>query len=295
MSKQIETLPWADYELIDTGKGEKLERFGPYTLRRPEPQAIWPASLPESEWEKRANASFFRSKGNAESGSWIQKPGMPERWFCRYERGPLKLRYKLALSSFKHVGIFPEQSSNWDYMAKALSEISSATGASPKVLNLFAYTGIASLAARACGAQVTHVDAVKQVVGWAKENMEASGQDGIRWLADDALKFVKREERRGNRYHCIILDPPAYGRGPDGEKWILEEQLPELLSSCSRILEEKNHCLILNLYSMGFSSLIAENLVKTYFPDSESESGELFLTDSFGRKLPLGIFSRCRG
>jgi 23S rRNA (cytosine1962-C5)-methyltransferase len=292
---QEEVKPWDDYELLDTGGGEKLERFGKHILRRPEPQAIWPKSLPEQEWESRAQASFFRSKGNAESGNWIQKPGMPERWFCRYERGNLKLQYKLALSSFKHVGIFPEQSANWDYLNIELKRISTAIGEYPKVLNLFAYTGLASLAACASGAQVTHVDAVKQVVSWARENMESSSLDGIRWLADDALKFVKREERRGNRYHCIILDPPAYGRGPDGEKWLLEEHLPELMAACSNILEKKNHCLILNLYSMGFSSLIAENLVKTYFPESQHQSGELFFFDAAKRKLPLGIFSRCSG
>ena len=290
---QEEVKSWDDYELLDTGGGEKLERFGKYILRRPEPQAIWPKSLPEQEWESKAQASFFRSKSNSESGNWIQKPGMPDRWFCHYHRGSLKLQYKLALSSFKHVGIFPEQSANWDFLNLELKRISNAIGESPKVLNLFAYTGIASLAACASGAQVTHVDAVKQVVGWARENMEASSLDGIRWLADDALKFVKREERRGNRYHCIILDPPAYGRGPDGEKWLLEEHLPELLSACSNILEQKNHCLILNLYSMGFSSMIAENLVRTYFPESQHQSGELYFCDAAHRKLPLGIFSRC--
>lgn len=294
MSRPIEVSPWEDYELLDSGHGEKLERFGAYILRRPEPQAIWPASLAEQEWAARANAGFFRSKGNADSGHWETKPGMPERWFCRYEKGPLKLRFKLALSSFKHVGIFPEQSANWDFMAGELLRIKEAVGTPPKVLNLFAYTGIASLAACAAGAHVTHVDAVKQVVGWARENMEASQLDGIRWLADDALKFVKREERRGNRYHCLILDPPAYGRGPDGEKWVLEEHLPELLSSCSRLLEKENHCLILNLYSMGFSPLIAENLVRHYFAGSQNECGELYLTDSFGKKLPLGIYARCR-
>lgn len=292
---QEEVQAWEDYELLDTGGGEKLERFGQYILRRPEPQAIWPKAMQESEWKKKAHASFLRSKGNAESGNWTQKPGMPERWFCEYKRGNMKLRYKLALSSFKHVGIFPEQSANWDYLSGELKRISAAIGAKPKVLNLFAYTGIASLAACFAGAQVTHVDSVKQVVGWARENMEASGLEGIRWLADDALKFVKREERRGKRYHCLILDPPAYGRGPDGEKWVLEEQLPELLEACAGILEKEHHCVILNLYSMGFSPLIAENLVKTYFPDSLNAGGEFFLKDLAGRKLPLGIFSRCSG
>jgi 23S rRNA (cytosine1962-C5)-methyltransferase len=291
---QEEVRFWNDYELLDTGGGEKLERFGPYILRRPEPQAIWSKALAENVWEEMAHASFFRSKGNPESGNWITKPGVPERWFCGYEKGDLKLRYKLALSSFKHVGIFPEQSANWDYLSREIKRIAATISEKPKVLNLFAYTGIASLAACASGAQVTHLDSVKQVVSWARENMEASGLDGIRWLADDALKFVKREERRGSRYHCIILDPPAYGRGPDGEKWLLEEHLPELLACCSRILEKENHCLILNLYSMGYSAMIAENMVKTILPASEIQCGELFFTDKAGRKLPLGIFSRCK-
>jgi len=295
MITQIKPEPWADYQLLDTGNGEKLERFGKFILRRPEPQAIWPSALPESEWEKMSDAIFNRSKGNAESGNWILKPGMKEKWICKYEREKIQIQYKLSLSSFKHVGIFPEQAANWDFMCSELARISKLIGAAPKVLNLFAYTGIASVIARATGAQVSHLDAVKQVVGWSRENMEASGLDGIRWIVDDALKFVKREERRGSKYHCIILDPPAYGRGPDGEKWILEEKLPELLSACAALLEKENYCLILNLYSMGLSPLIALNLVNTYFPKAENSAGELYMEDLQGRKLPLGIFARCIG
>jgi len=162
-----------------------------------------------------------------------------------------------------------------------------------KILNLFAYTGGASLAAKAAGADVTHVDSVKQVLHWSRENMEASNLDNIRWVCEDALKFIKREVKRGNHYQGIIVDPPAYGRGPDGEKWILEDHIAELMSSCGQLIENQRFFVILNLYSMGFSSLIAENLLKTYFPENgKINFGELFLLDHSGRKLPLSVFGR---
>jgi len=286
--------PWPDYELIDSGNHEKLERFGKWIIRRPEPQAIWTPSLSETIWDSKADAHFVKAKNNPESGNWKLNGGMKEKWFCSFIRPAtgLSVKYKLSLSSFKHVGIFPEQAVNWDYLFLKLYTIKKQTGSAPKVLNLFAYTGIASLVARASGADVTHLDSIKQVVTWARENMEASEMDGIRWMIDDALKFVKREERRNNVYQCIILDPPAYGRGPDGEKWILEEKLPEILDCCSKLLDKKNYCLILNLYSLGFSSLIAQNLIKEYFPDANAETGEIYLEDSFAKKLPLGIFAR---
>jgi len=163
----------------------------------------------------------------------------------------------------------------------------------PKVLNLFAYTGGASLAACAAGAEVVHVDSVKPVITWARENMELSGLDGIRWVVEDALKFVKREVRRGNRYQGIILDPPAYGRGADGEKWVLEENIGEMLKLCSDLLDTQENFFIMSLYSMGFSSLISENLVHSVFEKRDGiESGELFLPDAFGKKLPLGTVVR---
>ena len=287
---------WPDYELIDSGNQEKLERFGKWKVRRPEPQAIWSPSLPETEWERLTDARFVRSKNNPESGNWQLKGAMQEKWFCSFPRPgrSLLIKYKLSLSSFKHVGIFPEQAANWDYAFDQLQFLKKKTGTAPKVLNLFAYTGIASVVSKAAGADVTHLDSVKQVVTWARENMEASGLDGIRWMVDDALKFVQREERRGNQYQCLILDPPAYGRGPDGEKWILEEKLPDLLSACSKLLDPQNHCFILNLYSLGMSSMIAHNLLNQYFPDADPETGEIFLEDGFGKKLPLGIFARFR-
>jgi 23S rRNA (cytosine1962-C5)-methyltransferase len=285
---------WADYELIDSGSQEKLERFGKWKVRRPEPQAIWSPSLSEPEWGQLTDARFVRSKNNPESGAWQTKGSMQEKWYCSYLRPDrsLQIKYKLSLSSFKHVGIFPEQAANWDYAFDQLQYLKRKTGIAPKVLNLFGYTGIASVISKAAGADVTHLDSVKQVVTWARENMEASGLDGIRWMVDDALKFVQREERRGNLYQCLILDPPAYGRGPNGEKWILEEKLPDLLLYCSRLLDPVNHCFILNLYSLGMSSLIALNLMNQYFPNSHPETGEIYLEDRFAKKLPLGIYAR---
>ncbi|WP_288369216.1 class I SAM-dependent methyltransferase [uncultured Algoriphagus sp.] len=284
---------WNDYELIDTGGFEKLERFGDFILSRPEPQAIWDKSLPDSEWKKQAHAHFAKEKNNPEKGSWQQLKKMPHNWQINYKNQQgLDLKLNLAQTSFKHIGLFPEQAVNWDYLYES---IQSFPGEKPKVLNLFAYTGAASVAAKAAGADVTHLDSVKQVVTWSRHNMEASGLDGIRWIVDDALKFIKREARRGNIYQGIILDPPAYGRGPDGEKWILEEQINEMLKICSEILDPLNNFLLLNMYSLSFSSLIAVNLVQSNFKNiKNAEHGELFLKDSFGKRLPLGVFYRFR-
>jgi 23S rRNA (cytosine1962-C5)-methyltransferase len=279
-----------DYQLIDTGGFEKLERFGQYILSRPEPQAIWDKSLTQQEWDKQANAVFKRDKNSQEKGQWISKPDMPDRWNIQYRSGSLHLRAKLALSSFKHVGVFPEQATNWDYISKKVKSIPEDK---PSVLNLFAYTGLASLAAKSSGADVTHVDSVKQVINWSRENMDLSGLNNIRWVVEDALKFVQREVRRGNQYNGIILDPPAYGRGPDGEKWLLEENLNEILRLCALLLKKENFFFIINLYSLGFSALILENLINAHFGNRiKHEFGELYIPDSFGKKLPLGVFSR---
>ncbi|TVP43174.1 MAG: oxidoreductase [Mongoliibacter sp.] len=284
---------WEDYELIDTGAFEKLERFGPYILSRPEPQAIWDKSMKDTEWTAMAHAHFSKEKNNPEKGNWNELKRIPHNWQIQY-KGPnsLQMKLNLAMTSFKHIGLFPEQAVNWDYIADTLNQL---PVKNPKVLNLFAYTGAASVAAKACGAEVTHLDSVKQVVTWSKHNMESSGQDGIRWIVDDAMKFIKREVRRGNKYHGIILDPPAYGRGPDGEKWILEEQINEMLKICAELLEEKHHFLILNMYSLSFSSIIAANLINSNFKEvNNAEHGELYLVDRFDKKLPLGIFFRFR-
>lgn len=284
---------WEDYELIDTGGFEKLERFGPYILSRPEPQAIWDKSLSEEEWRKMSHAHFAKEKNNPEKGQWKEFKKMPHNWHISYNNPDgLKMRLNLAMTSFKHIGLFPEQAVNWDFISETLKGF---PVKNPRILNLFAYTGAASVAARAHGADVTHLDAVKQVVTWSKHNMEASGLDGIRWIVDDAMKFIRREVRRGNTYHGIILDPPAYGRGPDGEKWILEEQINEMLKLCAQLLDPKQHFLILNMYSLSFSSMIAANLIQSNFGDIENaEHGELYLKDNYGKNLPLGIFFRFR-
>lgn len=286
-----EVLP--EYQLIDTGDFEKLERFGNWVLRRPEPQAVWSKSMSEQEWQKLSHATFTRKSNDsrdADSGNWNVKKGMPDRWHVRYKNGPLNFKMRLALTSFKHVGLFPEQADNWDFIAKRIKELNAKE--KPKVLNLFAYTGGASVAACQAGADVTHVDSVKQVVTWSRENMEESGLDGIRWVVEDAFKFVLREVKRGKKYDGIILDPPAYGRGPDGEKWVLEKQINDLLSMCSQILSE-NGFFVINLYSLGFSTLITQNLVHQHFPKRQGiESGEIYLLDQFKKKLPLGTFLR---
>ena len=290
----------SSYELIDSGNYEKLERFGDFILARPEPQAVWDKSLSEEIWQRKASAIFKKTKGRdqlspEERGEWHNIKKMPEKWYMEYFQGKLKLKFKLSLSSFKHVGIFPEQASNWKYIEDKLSLMKSGDSAfqTPKVLNLFAYTGGASLISKANGADITHVDSVKQVISWSRENMEASGLTDIRWVIEDALKFVKREVKRGKKYNGIILDPPAYGRGPDGEKWVLEEGLNELLKNCLELLDENCHFFILNLYSMGFSAVIAETIIRQNYASIQNpEMGELVLQDSFNKKLPLGVFYR---
>ncbi len=282
---------WDDYRLLDSGGREKLERFGPYVVRRPEPQAIWDKSLSEAEWLS-AGASFSRDSAGGDKGRWDLAPGMPGQWWVGYRYKEMAVRMRMGLTSFKHVGLFPEQAENWNFIYDSVRALAAGTDGPPKVLNLFAYTGGATLAAAAAGAQVTHVDSVKQVVSWARENAVESGLEAVRWITDDALKFVRREERRGNAYHGIILDPPAYGRGPDGEKWILEEGLPELMRLCAGLLAPHGF-IVLNLYSMGFSPLLAKGLANQVFGSVSGERfGELYLTDVSGKALPLGVFYR---
>jgi len=280
---------WKDYELIDCGNFEKLERFGNVILIRPEPQAVWAKKDPESEWTKQHHIRF---KGrSATSGEWIKKDQKtPDRWHISYKNEDIKLQFRLALTSFKHLGIFPEQAVNWDYIIRNVKKFKTPE---PKVLNLFAYTGGASLAARAAGAETTHVDSIKQVVSWANENQTLSGLENIRWTVEDALKFVKREVKRGRKYNGIILDPPAYGHGPNGEKWKLEDNIREMMDDVVKLLDEDEHFLILNTYSLGFSSVIVENLILSSFPEVQNlETGELYLQASSGYKLPLGVFGK---
>ncbi len=293
MQEQL-TPDFRDYELIDTGNFEKLERFGRYVTRRPEPQAIWRPSLAEEEWRRLSDASFLRDARSDERGEWRLREGMPSRWTVEYRYRGMRLRMRLGLTSFKHVGIFPEQAANWDFIYdNCLALGGDGRTEAPRVLNLFAYTGGATLAARAAGAGVTHVDSVKQVVTWARENMEQSGLEGVRWIVEDALKFVQRKVRRGNRYDGIILDPPAYGRGANGEKWVLEEGIGEMLACCAQLLEPERAFLVLNLYSMGLSSTLARTAVRQAFGAPRTEQwGELCFTDRGGKELPLGTYYR---
>jgi 23S rRNA (cytosine1962-C5)-methyltransferase len=293
--KLIHPAGWNDYELIDSGAYEKLERFGDYILSRPEPQACWNKSLSETQWEQSAHARFIKAadkEKNTEKGRWVFLKKMPEQWFVNYAYKEMKLRFRLGLTAFKHVGLFPEQSDNWNFIYDTLNAMHSPQA---KVLNLFAYTGGATLAAKAAGAEVVHVDSVKQVVNWSHENMDASGLDNIRWVVEDVMKYVRREVKRGNRYNGIILDPPAYGRGPEGEKWVLEDDINELMQHCAELLSPGKGFVVLNLYSMGFSALVANNLIDSFFTDiAFREFGEFYFPDHSGKKLPLGTFIRMR-
>ena len=292
---------WKDYELLDSGRGAKLERFGEYILARPEPKALWDKSLSDAEWNRLAHTRFtpgagFGKAGKEDSGTWERLRNMPDQWWIRYSGGP-RFSLRLGLTSFKHVGVFPEQAPNWDYIFSQTSDIATKTGSRPKVLNLFAYTGAASLAAKCAGADVTHLDSVRQVVTWARGNQDRSGLQDIRWVVEDAMKFAGREAKRGNVYQGIILDPPAYGHGPDGEKWKLDECLFEMMRTVGKILDPANGFLVLNLYSNGFSAILGETVVRQAFglpSDVTLDSGELVLRDKFGKNLPLSIFVRMR-
>ena len=310
MKIEYPSADWKDYEILDSGGYEKLERFGAYVMARPEPKALWDKTLSDEQWGRLLHTRFtpgagFGKAGKEDSGTWSRVRKMDDQWYIRYKgrQDGLDFSLRLGLTSFKHVGVFPEQAPNWEYIYRNVRELvrgAEETGApAPKVLNLFAYTGAASLAAKAAGADVTHLDSVRQVVTWARGNMEASRLDGIRWVIEDALKFARREARRGNVYQGIILDPPAYGHGPDGEKWKLDELLFDLLRTVAKILAPKDSFMVLNLYSNGYSAMLGETLVRQAFslsPDSraELESGELALKDKSGKVLPLSIFVRMR-
>lgn len=282
-----------DYELLDSGAFEKLERFGKYITIRPEPQAVWNKSLSTKEWEQKAHVRFI-SKSSS-SGTWKKLKEMPDQWKIEYrlgeEKEQKKIFMRLGLTSFKHIGIFPEQAVNWEFIYSSVKKIKSSQ---PKVLNLFAYTGGSTLAARAAGADTTHLDSIRQVVTWAKENMDHSGLDNIRWMVEDAMTYVKREVKRGKKYNGIILDPPAYGHGPNGENWKLEDHIQEMMQLVTSLLEPDDCFLLLNTYSLGFSSLIIENLLNETFLKGRFETGEIFLDATTGSKLPLGVFGRTK-
>ncbi|WP_444659377.1 class I SAM-dependent methyltransferase [Caproiciproducens sp. R2] len=248
----MRTANWKDYELLDTSAGERLERWGDIVLIRPDPQIIWNTPKKHPLW-KSAHARYLRS--SAGGGNWQELKKVPPMWKINYG----ELTFQLKTMGFKHTGIFPEQAVNWDFAMEKITE----AGRPLKVLNLFGYTGAATLACLKAGAQVCHVDASKGMVAWAKENAAASGLESrpVRWLVDDCVKFVQREQRRGNAYDGIIMDPPSYGRGPGGEVWKLEEQLYPLVEMCVPILSEHPLFFILNSYTTGLSPAVMEYLL----------------------------------
>ena len=274
---------WKDYECIDTADGEKLERWGDIILCRPDPQVIWDTKAAPSLWEN-ANAHYHRSSSGG--GKWEYKRNVPEQWTVNYKN----LTFNIKPMGFKHTGLFPEQAVNWDYMMK---KIASRPGA--KVLNLFAYTGGATVACAKAGAAVTHVDASKGMVQWAKENARSSGLSDapIRYLVDDCMKFVEREIRRGNKYDAILMDPPSYGRGPGGEVWKIEESICHFVRRCALLLSDNPLFFIINSYTTGLAPTVLSNLMHMCLPEGKVESSEIGLKiTASSMVLPCGATGR---
>ncbi|MET0272243.1 MAG: class I SAM-dependent methyltransferase [Phenylobacterium sp.] len=284
----MRTQGWGDYALLDSGAGRKLERYGPYTVVRPEPQCLWAPALPDAVWGA-ADAVFDPAAGDDDdAGKWRFKAQPRDTWPLSWGEVSFKARF----TAFRHLAFFPEQAANWAWLDQAVRR-----AGRPNVLNLFGYTGVASLVMAAAGASVTHVDASKKAVGWARENAELSGLSDrpIRWITEDARKYVQREVRRGTRYDGIILDPPKYGRGPGGEVWRLFEDLPELAGLCAELLSENASFLILNAYAerisgAALSGLLAEKLAGR---GGTIEWGELALTQDGGeREVGMSFYAR---
>jgi 23S rRNA (cytosine1962-C5)-methyltransferase len=288
---------WPDYELIDSGGREKLERFGAFILRRPEPQALWNKSIDKKIWDTTPDAIFIRDHEKDSykpdiSGRWKNSNKITREWPIKITIDRVSFQLILKLTSSGHIGIFPEQADNWNFIYHQITQIKSGV-MEPKVLNLFAYTGAASLAALIAGAEVVHLDAVKQMIDWTEKNREHSGlPKKLHLVVEDTMKFIKREAKRGRKYNGIIMDPPSYGRGPGGEKWLLEEQVGELISLAAELLEPQNNFFVLNWYSMGLSSYVMANIVREYFPDQSPEFGEMVIRSTSGNHLPLGTYLR---
>lgn len=304
----LKTSPEKDYELLDSGDGDKLERYGDFVLSRPDPQALWSKRLTEKDWNK-AEAVFAR---DGKSTEWKVKPGVPEKWEINFAG----LKFWIKPTAFKHTGLFPEQASNWKWIQSVLPLRRGGAGGvkdlpppppskggdsaddsgKVKVLNLFGYTGGATLAAAAAGAEVCHVDGSKSAIGWARDNAELSGlkDKPVRWILDDAATFVKREIKRGRKYDGIIMDPPAFGHGPKSEMWKIEEHLLPLLRDCYQILSPEPLFFLINGYASGYSAMAYENNLlelKEKFGGT-LEKGELTIEEKSGRLLPCGIFAR---
>ena len=281
---------WTDYELLDSGNGMKLERYGKYTVSRPDPQIIWQPHLPQNIWDS-ADATFTRT--HEDKGIWKFQSKMDQKWLCNYQR----LSFWVKLSPFKHTGVFPEQAIHWEWIKERLEGVEGkeGLGRQPKVLNLFGYTGIASLAAAAAGAEVTHVDASYPTIGYFKENIAASHLEKakIRYIEEDVLKFCEREARRGAKYDAIIMDPPAFGHGPAGEVWQFNKSFPKLMAVCKELLSDKPLFIIINAYAISTSAITLENMLLDWKLGGKIESGELALAEKdTGRLLSTGIFAR---
>ena len=290
----LETLPTKDYALIDSGNGRKLEQYGPYRIERPEGQAIWLPALPAGEWAK-TDAIFTGNTDEEGMGRWqFPKKALQETWPLSHDGMPFLGRF----TSFRHVGVFPEQAAHWSFMENLIRDAKRPLNQRPvKVLNLFGYTGIASLLAARAGAEVTHVDASKKAIAWARENQALAKLDEkpIRWIMEDAMKFVLREGRRGNGYDIILLDPPQFGRGPNGEVWQLFEHLPDMVEACRAIVSDTPISVILTAYSIRSSFYAIHELMRDTFTGlgGRVDSGELILREkSAGRALSTSLYAR---
>ena len=278
---------WKDYVCLDAGNGEKLESWNGIVLRRPDPQAMWDVK----DYATWKNVDGFYHRSDKGGGNWEFKKKLPEYWTVNYKH----LVFKVTPTNFKHTGLFPEQATNWDFMMDKIK----ACKRPIKVLNLFSYTGAATMACSSAGAEVVQVDASKGMTEWAKENMHLSGLDDnkIRFIVDDCLKFVEREYRRGNKYDAIVMDPPSYGRGPNGEVWKFEKNLYVLIEACLKILSDKPIFFLINSYTTGISSIVLENILKTtilhLYPNGKVDAGEVGLPIKRDNMiLPCGIYGR---
>ena len=295
---------WTDYELLDSGNGQKLERFGGYTFVRPEVQALWMKSLPEEKWQ--GAHAFFQPSGEESGGHWLFAKKIPERWEMGYRLNKKEggkgedLQFFVMTTPGRHLGVFPECAVHWDWMGDLIRKckrLSPASGHSANVLNLFGYTGLATLAASTAGAKVTHVDASKKAVSWARENQILSrlAEKPVRWIVDDALKFVEREGRRGVKYDGIVLDPPKFGRGPKGEVWEIYKSLPELLQACRRVLSDQPLFVVMTVYAVKLPAIHAYSALAEMMKDygGKVECGELVTDEkSAGRLLSQAVYAR---
>ena len=273
---------WNDYEILDMANGEKLERWKNIILVRPDPQIIWKEKQFPEKW-KNVNAKYNRSSTGG--GYWEYNKKLPESWQIKYKN----LTFNIKPMGFKHTGVFPEQAVNWDWMMNKISNISKDEHREVKVLNLFAYTGGATVACLAAGASVCHVDSSKGMVSWAKENVESSGLKDrhVRYIVDDVIKFVNREIRRGNKYDAIIMDPPSYGRGANGEVWKFEENLPELIELCMKVLSDKPVFFLINSYTTGISSMVLENILRINMKKKFEKNGNIGIFENGEIGLPM--------